>query len=254
MSRDKEFIFIVSCIRSGSTLLKSLLCQHDEADYIPEFNFAKLYGLPENQVVEQLSALSEKRFIILKWPHDDGFLIPLLRAKVIFLFRQPIDTTRSIYRMYKSEKPKDLNSSINLPPFESSDVNFFKWCANRWMKTNGILLGSLDFQQHDVRMVNFDDLVRDPVSVTGSLFSHFGFKNTYGVSSYQMPTHDGAWTWGVDDGGEKIKSLRVQKDIRLLDAESENILQRIILEHRVIGFIWALLLQKKVFLDYSKNL
>jgi hypothetical protein len=58
-------------------------------------------------------------------------------------------------------------------------------------------------------LVRYEDVLEDPIGQTAAMFAFLGSEQTEGVETYGRPKNY-SWSWGKDDGGAVIKSLRVQ--------------------------------------------
>lgn len=187
-------VFILSTMRSGSTLLKSLLAVPEETSHLPEVHFHKYKWLQQFR----LKALSEKSIIVLKkpsWVGEKNYptLPDFLDSKKIILIRHPYETIVSIRKMKKDIDPQNK--------LDWDDTTLLAY----WNETYENLLKSATSTDLIIR---YEELVENPIDVTSELFEFIGLSNQEGVDSYKPPTKY-SWSWHNDDGGEKIKSLKV---------------------------------------------
>lgn len=235
---NKRFIFLVSSIRSGSTLVKALLAEGGNVSHTPEINYPLEYGKPESEVRESLGKLSTKEIIVCKWTHEDGWKIPLENEKVIFLFRNVHSTLRSIYNVYEyrvdatSTTPRlNANPEDKKPPMGLSAMDLANWCTKKWANTYKELIKGIDCKKNSVAFLSFDYLLAYPLIATTKLFSFIESENKEGVCSYSMPENGYVWEWGVDDGGSKIKQMSVlersQAEDRISRAGDEAIMENL---------------------------
>jgi len=93
---------------------------------------------------------------------------------------------------------------------ESFIPNFVdRWMARKyWANVYGSLLERFPDDGESNFWIRYEDLVQDPIQWTGKLFAFLGSERTEGVDSYPPPK-DYDWKWGTDDGGDKIKGLKV---------------------------------------------
>ena len=84
------------------------------------------------------------------------------------------------------------------------------WLANRyWAEVYLNLVQRFPDDGISNFWIGYEDLVSGPIEWTGKLFRFLGSERSDGTDSYPPPMgYD--WKWGTDDGGEKIKSLKVQ--------------------------------------------
>ena len=99
-SRQKTIVFIVSTMRSGSTLLKSLLATAPDISHLPETDFSKYHGKRS----WRLKTLSSDPIIVVKKPasfDDENYpqLPQLPRTKTIILIRDAYESVRSLKKM-----------------------------------------------------------------------------------------------------------------------------------------------------------
>ncbi len=190
----KQFVIILSAMRSGSTLLKALLAEAPDIEQIPEAEFQ----IPGNRyyVYSQLYQLSDQPIVVLKHPANyfDFRTYPRLpkgQFKLIRLARNPLDTILSLQQMNQAlGKEKTVEELIDY------------WCT-----TYENLVRVQHPQCFDLV---YEELVAEPVVLTECLFRFIGSAQKQGVDRYSKPqTYE--WTWKKDDGGEVIRSLKVQK-------------------------------------------
>lgn len=200
---NKSYVFILSTMRSGSTLLKALLAEAPDISHIPEFNFHKIR---EARHLRKLHQLSDKPILVLKKPawfnevHYYPRVPGLKRSKIIVL-------VRDVHHVVKSVK------KMSLPRFESLAPGWVDdWIASSyWARVYRRLYSKFGPHQNHphVIWVRYEDLISDPVQVTQQLFQFVGSAQEDGVSAYSTPQHF-EWKWGKDDGGSTIQTLKVQ--------------------------------------------
>lgn len=196
---SKQIIVELSTMRSGSTLLKALLGSAPDISSLPEIDFQKYQG---PNAVEEMEALSEKRIVILKRPawFNEGARYPKLpnakNVKRIILTRDVATNVISLRKMAfrKAEPfiPKWMDIVIS---------NLY------WAKVYGSLLNKFPANDPQNFWIRYEDLVSDPITWTAKLYAFVGSEKTEGIDSYAKPEYK--WKWGTDDGGDKIKSLKV---------------------------------------------
>lgn len=191
---NKDYCFIISAMRSGSTLLKALIATRSDCSHLPETSFNDLD-----------SVISDKKIIILKKPaaHRD-FDYPVLEktdAKKIILIRNPYDTVQSLLEMFISRN--EVNSSCN---------NIQYLISYWYMVYNNIIEKKL-LETDNTFLVRYEDLINEPVVETTKIFKFIGSDFTEGIDTYNPP-EDYKWEWGKDDGGAVIKTLQVQKSVK----------------------------------------
>jgi len=198
--KGPKVVCIVSTMRSGSTLLKSLIATAQDTSDLPEVDFSAFRSTSS----WRLRVLSKAEIVVLKFPRSFRMeTYPLLprgrKLKVIFLVRDVYSTVNSLVKM------------IEATGVDSDGEWTKKKLANvYWTSTNQKLLDLKRDASLDIMMVKYEELVDSPIVVTGQVFKFIGSKTKLGVDTYKKPSKY-SWRWGSDDGGEIIKSLKVQK-------------------------------------------
>ena len=198
-SRQKTIVFIVSTMRSGSTLLKSLLATAPDISHLPETDFSKYHGKRS----WRLKTLSADPIIVVKKPapfaNDNYPALPqLARTKTIVLVRDAYESVRSLKKMVDQVYP-DL----------SEQWTYQELLNNYWLPVTSSLLDKAGQAGPDWLLVRYEDLIQTPIPITEKLFRFIGSQQRDGVDRYTPPSSY-EWAWGNDDGGDKIKSFRVQ--------------------------------------------
>ncbi len=187
-------------MRSGSTLLKALLGSLDDTSNLPEIDFQKFQSSDARSQIEQLS---DQPIIILKRPawFNEGKRYPKLPnadgVKRIILTRDVATNIISLRKM----------------AFRKAEPFIPQWMdiliANLyWARVYGSLIEKFPASDASNFWLRYEDLVADPIQWTEKLFKFIGSRTTEGIDSYAKP--DYKWQWGTDDGGPKIRSLKVQ--------------------------------------------
>lgn len=184
-------------MRSGSTLLKSLLATAPDISHLPETDFQDYSGLRRLM----LKTLSDKRIILVKKPapYDDAnypILNSFEKVRKIILIRDVYDTVLSL---------QSMNQAIDTDKYSHMDLHYL--AETYWCNTYEQILRNTPSDSHRL-LIRYEDLVTMPEESTKKLFNFVGSSQRKGVSSYASPT-DYQWSWGNDDGGELIKSLKV---------------------------------------------
>ena len=197
----KTIALELSVMRSGSTLLKALMSAAPDISSLPETNFQKFQS---DNAEEEVSSLSGERIIVLKRPawfnEIDSYprLPNVADHKRVILARDVHTTTASLRKMaFRKAEP--------LVPKRADN-----WLATRyWAEVYLNLLQRFPDDGISNFWIRYEDLVSGPIEWTGKLFRFLGSDRSEGTDSYPPPSgYD--WKWGTDDGGEKIKSLKVQ--------------------------------------------
>ncbi|GAB4260804.1 MAG: hypothetical protein Kow0027_28310 [Saprospiraceae bacterium] len=194
-------------MRSGSTLLKALLSNAPDIDQIPE----AFFQIRNNKyyTYNQFSKLSSSEIVILKEPshyptYNQYPQLPNIEHKTITLVRNPADTIISLRKMNKE-------LGINMTDEELLDY---------WLVTTSNLLKHR--KNLNNRTVVYEQLTDNPIEITKNLFQFIESEQKEGVDTYTKPRKY-KWEWKKDDGGEIIKSLKVQKIIKDYSVEKSLI-------------------------------
>lgn len=188
-------------MRSGSTLLKALLSTPEDVSNLPETDFQKYQSADAER---RLRALASEPIVLLKrpaWFHE-GRRYPRLpnvaETRRVILARDVHSNLLSLRKMaYRKAEP--------LAPRFLDD-----WMAvYYWSRVYDALSERFPKDDPSNFWIRYEDLVRDPVRHTAELFRFLGSKHPHGIDRYEKPSNY-EWKWGTDDGGHKIKSLRVQ--------------------------------------------
>jgi len=209
----KTLILIHSSMRSGSTLLKALLGTAPDVSHIGEYKYKKEFFYKYHLYLCSYF-LSKKRIIVLKDPM--GYRAAKIKYKIpktsfiknIVIVRDVYETATSLVHM---------NKEVNIAKTKEEVVNY--WCG-----AYENILRCLELSKKNTYTIRYEDLLRNPEDITKKLFNFIGSCQTTGVSSYRSY---GGWEWNKDDGGEKIKSLKVKKPNNFIRNDSEliNIIQ-----------------------------
>lgn len=179
-------------MRSGSTVLKALLGTANDVSHLNEYDFQR--NVNRYLAYYHVYHLSESPIIILKKPsYYDDYLnypkLPKYNHKIIILIRNPHQTIASI------QKIKD-----NIPK-KSID-----YLGKYWLQTYHNLSKLLD--KNNVFLVQYEQLTNQPIAITKQLFSFINSTKKEGTNTYNLP--ENGWKWGIDDGGKRIQSLKIQ--------------------------------------------
>ena len=190
----------LSTMRSGSTLLKALMSAAPDISSLPEIDFQKFQSA---NAVQEISALCDERIVVLKRPawFNETKSYPRLpnaeNVKRLILTRDVHTNVASLRKMvFRKTEPF-------IPKFID------QWIARKYWA--GVYDSLFERFPDDGRMnfwIRYEDLVQDPIRWTEKLFAFLGSERSEGVDSYPKP-NDFDWKWGTDDGGDKIKSLKV---------------------------------------------
>ncbi len=201
MSKPPSIVAIASTMRSGSTLLKALLAEADDVLNLPERNFQN------RQVVAKILAQHQPNdppIKVLKKPawYQESKRYPTIptieSVRTIALVRDVYDTVISLRKM-------TFRSLANL-----SAPLVTGWLAKSyWANVTQNLVNLARSRPHDVKLIRYEDIVGDPITVTKGLYKFIGSSKEEGTKAYSAPK-DYSWRWGSDDGSPNIKTLEVQ--------------------------------------------
>lgn len=217
----KRIVLIMSAMRSGSTLLKSLLAEGPDVSMLDEFNFITYADSNRFHFYFKVFVQSRKRIIVLKQPYNNAKKdsskygrVPIKGVKKIILYRDPFAALCSL---------SSLPNSRNIKPVEYWIDSYESILLN--IKEEEIYNG-------DVAVVKYEDLVEKPEDTTMYLFKFIGSVKNKGVDSYTN------WKWKPDrdDTSKMIKSLKVQSG-RMYHPDCDNDLWESISKNEKIGVI-----------------
>jgi hypothetical protein len=215
----KTIVLILCSQRSGSTLLKALLAEADDVSHLPEVDYEK-HCSNTYRFYHQAYFLSKKRIIVLK--HPDASIKPLSptsdRIKIIMLVRDVYGVVMSLAKMYQDRGLKERGK---------------RELVKYWCDIYEGIINSVATIHQNICFVRYEDLIRNPNDVTKKLFTFIDSKKREGVDSYTK-SKDFEWKWRTDDGGEKIKGLRVINADNKTDNEDLE-LQHIIQQSPRVG-------------------
>lgn len=200
-SPSPRVVAIASTMRAGSTLLKALLAEAKDVSNLPEVNFQRYAGGRRGAALTRLAA---EPIVVLKrpaWYHESGRYPRLAESdpnwRAILLVRDAYETILSLRKMSFGRWADSVGSWANA------------FLRNYWCEVTMRLINANERLGGRGRLVRYEDLVAEPLDQTAALFKFIGSQQAEGVDCYQSPK-DYRWKWGQDDGGPKIKSLRVQ--------------------------------------------
>src|SRR3989338_460608 len=206
----KNFVHIVSAMRSGSTLLKALLAEAPDVSNLPEFDVYPLLQFHSLKRYLVMATRSHKKIIVFKQPPLLGFqekhpyrqvgypYIPFKHDKIILLVRNAADAVLSLETLLKATAPREYYLAWGIEKL----VDY--WCV----VYDSALKTLRNFNPDQVYCLRYEDLVAEPKKITQALYAFIGSKKNEGVDSYSQPKNF-FWRWGLDDAGELIKSLKV---------------------------------------------
>lgn len=201
-SDPKTIAVLLSTMRSGSTLLKALLAQAPDISDLPETDFQKFRGADARQ---QIEALSPEPILVMKRPGWFNEISKYPRLPEVAGLKR-IVLVRDAYANGLSARKMVFR---HVPWLQRSGVGNRFIIERYWAGTNRRLLEMARADTENTVLVRYEDVLRDPLGETARLFAFLGSAQKDGVDTYGKPQgYD--WTWGKDDGGAVIKSLKVQ--------------------------------------------
>ncbi len=196
----KNIIIILCPMRCGSTLLKALLGSAPDVSHLPETDY-RSYWKNKYYFYANACRLSKKKIIIFKQPFwitdtSKPRIFPKLKAvKIIGLYREAYDVVLSTNKRDKEILGKHYS---------------LKDLVKYWCNTYQNIFESIQNTPQEKIIIHYDTLISNPLELTKKLFAFIGSKQKKGIDSYEKPKTY-TWKWGVDDGSEKIKELKVVK-------------------------------------------
>lgn len=195
--KKKTTVLILSTMRSGSTLLKSLLAVAPDVSDLPEVNFQQCKTRKD---WKQIQKRSDTPILVLKYPawFKGAAAYPkiprFVQAKKIVLVRDVYETVRSLQKMLTRPDAVKL---------EDSSAEFL--ATSYWKTVTENLLAKRN--DPDTLLIRYEDLTADPIAQTARIFRFIGSAQPSGIDHYNPPEH--GWSWKQDDGGETIRMLHV---------------------------------------------
>jgi hypothetical protein len=228
----KTFVFCLSAMRSGSTLLKALLGQAPDIPHLPEYNFQRYHRHPLRWY-HHAARQSTQPILVFKQPAPvrECTIYPLLpnlaalprtRFFYLILVRDPAATIASLLKMHRDQQLlTDLTPADWLAYWGAtytSILNTLDWRGVRPRQTNHAIKTNPPFDHNldtartlypPIKIVWYEDIINDPIITTREVFAWLGSTQQKGVNTYTPPDGKG-WRWGNDDAGDKIHSTTVQ--------------------------------------------
>lgn len=221
----QQLVYIISSMRSGSTLLKALLAEANDVSNLPEIQF---HGKSEEWLNNKIRNIPET-IVVLKYPsffHNSKSypILPTRKAKVIVLIRDPHDTVLSLFKATSEAYDFPISLLIKLIPYSIKTRIFINYWANTYIS----IYNKISFTSPDVKVLQYEELIKDPITTTKELYQFIGSTKKDGAKTYHKPKNYN-WEWHIDDGGEVIKTLKVQdqrkkysKDQKLMEIIHSN--------------------------------
>ncbi len=196
----KKIVVVLSSMRSGSTLLKTLLGQADDISLMDEFHFVPYARSNRYFFYYLVFRQSNKPIIVLKKPYNnvaeqlpDYGVVPAEDALFLILFRGPYETLLSL---------KTLQKRKGYRVFSDQE------CVDYWCDTYEAIFDNVALSERSL-MVSYEDLTGNPECETKEMFSFIGSRSQAGVEGYG----EYEWKHGRDDDSDKIKSRKVHRAV-----------------------------------------
>jgi hypothetical protein len=201
MRGTRPIIFILGPMRSGTTLLKALLGRAEDVSHLPEIKLRDYRKKNRFVLYHELRQLSDKPITVIKDPARYRYLkeypyISIARSKVLVAARDVHGVIPSLQRMNRERRIPNKDNAIG-------DLVDY-WCA-----VYERIIAVTTASSNAVKIVRYEDLTQNPLETMADVFSFVGSARKAGVSDYGLPD-SGEWRWGTDDGGETIRTFRVQ--------------------------------------------
>ena len=192
----KKLVLILSTMRSGSTLLKALLGAAPDVSHLSEVKFHHLQ-MNRYAFYNRFHALAPEPIVVLK--HPAWFTDPINR------FAVPKLPCVRLLCLVRDCYP----TLLSLKSMPDSDTRSDEYLVEYWVKMTRRILNKLEQHESRSRLVRYEDLVEHTIETSLELFRFVGSTMKTGVATYSRPD-GGAWTWGSDDGGDKIRSREIR--------------------------------------------
>lgn len=160
-------VLVLSSMRSGSTLLKSLMGQGGDVSLLDEFHFIPYANHNKYFFYFLVSRLSDKPIIVLKKPFNNVAAhlplygkTPLSRVLNIVLYRHPYETLISLKALQRSKHYGEFSD---------------EQCVDYWADTYEAIFSNVDTNR-DILFVRYEYLTEQTEYVTGRIFEFIGSK------------------------------------------------------------------------------
>lgn len=191
-------ILVLSSMRSGSTLLKSLMGQGEDVSQLDEFHYIPYANHNKYFFYYLVSHLSDKPIIVLKKPFNNVAVhlplygkTPLSNTLKIVLYRHPYETLISLKALQRRKHYGEFSD---------------EQCVSYWADTYAAIFDNVDTDR-DTLFVRYESLTEHTEYVTERIFKFIGSTHAGGAKGYG----DFAWKSGQDDDSEKIRSRTIHK-------------------------------------------
>lgn len=201
--RPRTMVFLLSAQRTGSTLLKALLAQADDVSHLPEMMVSD-HGRLGFRLYRAACSQSNARILVIKGPAPFGR--ELQYGDIPWLWRRLgkfIVLYRGLGPFLRSVEGASNSASTNYRRFALHER------LSHWLNTYRTVLERTFLRDpRRSHWVSYEELTQHPRQVTQELFRFIGSERREGVTEYG-PADGVPWAWGFDDGGERIRSLKV---------------------------------------------
>lgn len=188
----ENFVFILSSMRSGSTLLKALLATRKDISNLPEIHFSQIENISDSSAIKVIKAPAYYN----EFDNYPGKID--IDVKIIVLIRNPYDTIMSL---------KKMNKEVGIS--ENSSLNSFQTLFSYWYYLYINIFDEISNNKNNIIVIRYEELVTNPIQITHSIFKFIKCQDSIGTDEYDFPKNY-KWKWGKDDGGELIKKLKVK--------------------------------------------
>lgn len=237
---DKQWVFILGCYNSGTTLLQRLIMDHPEISGMPAEGVAftdvivrpEEYGWPRawykcKSSIELDSDYSERGARRLKkqwsWMLEKPRAPLVLEKSIVnvvhagFLnayFNRPrfIHLIRNGYAVCEGIHRKALPGKWSNEDF--SDKYPIDLCAQQWVETL-YCVDQLKADGIDILEVSYEDLTDDPNQTLVKIYKHLGLDNT--------PLDVASQKWLVHGAEKEIRNMNSDSINRLSDSDKESV-------------------------------
>ncbi|MFP4589690.1 MAG: sulfotransferase family protein [Candidatus Acetothermia bacterium] len=216
---DKTVIVILSTMRAGSTLLKSLLQEAEDVSRLPEMDFHEVSSPGE------MEDLSDKPIVVLKKPpgyhavRSYPYIPDWVDPKFIVLVRNVSQNLMSIKRMTLGPVAYYMPQFINRLFVESY-----------WCRVYENILDHPRVGGERTTYVSYEELTKEPVKETKRLYEFIGSQRVRGTDQYQRKVRK-FWSLAnysryIDESTVKEpKPREVDPALRKVIEESERLSQ-----------------------------
>lgn len=211
-----EPVFLLSSVRSGSTLLRAVLNSHSEIHSPHETHFRRLQVTPTtpptyqaleadglrvvdlehllwDRLLDRSLRLAGKRVLVEKTPSNvfvaDRLATAWPRARFIFLLRHPL----AIARSWQAADPQRRPMAKAVP----HTLAFMEYLERARRRHPGVT-------------VRYEELTADAETVTRGLCDFLGVAWEASMLEYGRRDH-GQWQAGIGDWSDRIRSGRIQR-------------------------------------------